>query len=46
MSRVNLAQLIRLLVVELNQSGSNSRFDMCVTFMANYSFNGRRRFRR
>jgi hypothetical protein len=30
-------------VVKLNHTGSNTRFDMSVTFMANYSFSGMRR---
>jgi hypothetical protein len=34
---VDLAQLVRLLVVELIHSGSNIIFDMSVVFMANYS---------
>jgi hypothetical protein len=42
----SLAQLVRFLVVELTQSSSNFRFDMYVAFTANYSFNGRRHFRR
>jgi hypothetical protein len=42
-SRVRLVQLIRFLVTELTHSGSNPRFDICVTFMINYSFSGRRR---
>jgi hypothetical protein len=41
--RVGLAQLVRLLMVELTHLGSNPRFDMGVTFTANYSFSGRRR---
>jgi hypothetical protein len=44
--RVSLAQLVRLLVVELNHTCSNTKFDMCVVFTANYSFSGRRRPRR
>jgi hypothetical protein len=52
--RVGLAQLVRLLVLKLTHSGSNSRFDMCVVFTvnysvaftANYSFSERRRPRR
>jgi hypothetical protein len=43
---VGLAQLIRFLVVELTHSDSKSTFDICVIFMANYSFNGRRCFHR
>jgi hypothetical protein len=35
-SRVSLVQLIRFLVAELIHSGSNSKFDMSVTFMTNY----------
>jgi hypothetical protein len=41
-----LAQLARFLVVELNHSDSNSRFDMNVVFTTSYSFSGRRRPRR
>jgi hypothetical protein len=40
---VGLAQLVRFLVVKLIHSDLNTRFDMCVIFTANYSFNGRRR---
>jgi hypothetical protein len=36
--RVDLAQLIRFLIVELIHPSSNHRFDMCVIFTANYSF--------
>jgi hypothetical protein len=43
---VGLAQLVRLLVLKLTHSGSNSRFDMGVVFTANYSFSERRRPRR
>jgi hypothetical protein len=39
-------QLVRFLAVKLTYSDSNSRFDMCVIFTANYSFSGRRRPRR
>jgi hypothetical protein len=39
--RVCLAQLVRFLVVKLIHSSSNPIFDMCVVFMANYSFSGR-----
>jgi hypothetical protein len=46
MCRVDLAQLVRFLVVELIHSGLNIIFDMSVVFMANYSFSGRRRLRR
>jgi hypothetical protein len=45
-SRVGLAQLVRFLVVELIHRGLNSRFDMGVTFIANYFFSGRRHPRR
>jgi hypothetical protein len=38
---VDLAQLIRFLVVKLINSDSNPRFDMSVAFTANYSFSGR-----
>jgi hypothetical protein len=41
--RVRLAQLVRFLVMKLIHSGSNLRFDICVTFITNYSFNGRQR---
>jgi hypothetical protein len=52
--RVGLAQLVRLLVVKLTHSCSNSRFDIGVVFMVNYSvaftinysFSERRRSRR
>jgi hypothetical protein len=46
MCRVDLAQLVRLLVVELIHSGSNIIFDMGVVFMANYSFSWRRHLHR
>jgi hypothetical protein len=39
--RVHLTQLVRFLVMELIHSGSNPRFDICVIFIANYSFSGR-----
>jgi hypothetical protein len=39
--RVDLAQLVRFLVVELTHPGLNPRFDMGVAFTANYSFSGR-----
>jgi hypothetical protein len=39
--RVGLTQLVRFLVVELTNRGSNPIFDMCVIFTANYSFSGR-----
>jgi hypothetical protein len=39
--RVDLVRLIRFLVVKLIHSDLNSKFDMSVTFTANYSFNGR-----
>jgi hypothetical protein len=45
-SRVGLAQLIRFLVVELIHTDSNTKFDMSVIFMTNYSFSGRRVLRR
>jgi hypothetical protein len=35
---VGLVQLIIFLVVELIHQGSNSRFDMCIAFTANYFF--------
>jgi hypothetical protein len=41
--RMCLTQLVRFLVVELNHSDLNSRFDMNVAFMTSYSFSGRRR---
>jgi hypothetical protein len=37
--RVGLAQLVRFLVMKLIYLSSNSRFDIGVTFMTNYSFN-------
>jgi hypothetical protein len=40
---VGLSHLIKFLVVKLNHSDSNSRFDMSVVFMANYFFSGKRR---
>jgi hypothetical protein len=40
--RVDLAELVRFLVMKLTHLGLNSRFDMCVAFMINYSFSGRR----
>jgi hypothetical protein len=43
---VDLAQLIRFLVVQLNHLSLNPIFDMCVIFMTNYSFSGRQRPRR
>jgi hypothetical protein len=43
---VDLAQLIRFLVVELTHSDLKSTFDICVIFTANYSFNKRRCFHR
>jgi hypothetical protein len=43
---VGLAQLVRFLVGELIHPDSNPRFDMCVTFIVNYSFSERRRSRR
>jgi hypothetical protein len=39
--RVGLAQLVRFLVVELIHSDSNSKFNICVVFTANYSFSGK-----
>jgi hypothetical protein len=44
--RVGLAQVVRFLMVVLTNSGLNTRFDMSVIFLANYSFSGRRRPRR
>jgi hypothetical protein len=44
--RVSLAQLVKFLVVELTHLNLNHRFDMSVTFTANYFFSGRRRSRR
>jgi hypothetical protein len=44
--RVGLVQLVRFLVVELIHPVLNSRFDICVIFMANYSFSRRRCLRR
>jgi hypothetical protein len=43
MTTVVITQLIRFLVVKLNYSGLNFRFNMCVIFTTNYSFSGRRR---
>jgi hypothetical protein len=43
---VDLAQLIKFLVVELTHLGLNTRFDMGVIFTANYFFSGRRHPRR
>jgi hypothetical protein len=40
---VDLVQLIRFLVMELIYPGLNTKFDMNVAFMANYSFSGRQR---
>jgi hypothetical protein len=40
---VVLTQLVRFLVVEIIHPVSNHRFDMSVTFMANYYFSERRR---
>jgi hypothetical protein len=37
-------ELVRFSVVKLVHSYSNFKFDMSVTFMANYYFSGRRRF--
>jgi hypothetical protein len=39
--RVGLAQLVRLLVVELTHSVLNLRFDMYLVFTVNYSFSER-----
>jgi hypothetical protein len=39
--RVDLAPLVRLLVVELIYVGLNSVFDMSVAFTTNYFFSGR-----
>jgi hypothetical protein len=43
MCRVDLAQLVRFLVVKVTYPASNPRFDIDVIFTANYSFSGRRR---
>jgi hypothetical protein len=43
--RVGLAQLIKFLVVKLIHPDSNLKFDICVVFIVNYSFSGRRRRR-
>jgi hypothetical protein len=43
---VDLAQLVRFIIVELNHPRSNPKFDMNVTFMTNYFFSGKRRLRR
>jgi hypothetical protein len=37
---VDLAQLVRFLVVELTHPSLNTRFDIDVVFKANYSFSG------
>jgi hypothetical protein len=39
---VDLAQLVRFLVMELVHSGSNPRFDIDAVFTTNYFFSGRR----
>jgi hypothetical protein len=39
---VALAQLVRFLVMKLIHPDSILRFDICVSFTANYSFSGRR----
>jgi hypothetical protein len=44
--RVNLAHLVRFLLVELTHPDSNPRFDMSVAFTTNYFFSERRRPRR
>jgi hypothetical protein len=44
LSGSGLAQLFRFLVMKLNYPDSNSRFDMCVIFMTNYSFSRMRHF--
>jgi hypothetical protein len=41
--RVDLAQLVRFLVMELIYLSLNHSFDIGVIFMANYSFSGKRR---
>jgi hypothetical protein len=43
--RVDLAQLVRFLVVELTHIDLNFKFDMSVIFTANYFFSSRRRLR-
>jgi hypothetical protein len=40
---VGLVQLVRFLVLELIYLDLNSRFDIGIIFMVNYSFSGRRR---
>jgi hypothetical protein len=40
--RVSLAQLVRFLAVKLTHLDLNLRFNMCVVFMANYFFSGKR----
>jgi hypothetical protein len=42
-SRVDLAQLIRFLMVELTHLDLNFRFDIGIIFTANYSFSRRQR---
>jgi hypothetical protein len=39
--RVGLVQLVRFLMVELIHPDSNSKFDIVVAFMINYSFSAR-----
>jgi hypothetical protein len=36
-----MIMVVRFVVVELIHPGSNSKFDMCIAFMTNYSFRGR-----
>jgi hypothetical protein len=43
MRRVDLAQLIKFLVVKLTHLDLNSIFDICVAFTPNYFFSGRQR---
>jgi hypothetical protein len=42
--RLNLAQLVRFLVVKLTHLGSNFIFGMSIVFTPNYSLDGRRHY--
>jgi hypothetical protein len=44
--RLRLTQLVKFFIVESIHPGLNPIFDLCVIFMINYSFNGRRCSRR
>jgi hypothetical protein len=41
-SRVDLVQPVRFVVLELIHLDLNFKFDMCIVFMTNYFFSGRR----